>query len=116
MEKLVTIGGREYKMRCSALLPRQYRFKFGSDLIADMSKLAAATKKAAKGQQMESVDLTIFENVAWLMLKAGGEEVGESPEEWLDTLEGLFPVYEALPAIIELWAASNATTSTPKKK
>ena len=62
------------------------------------------------------MDLTIFEDVAWLMLKHAGEDVGDSPEEWLDSLDGVFSIYEILPSVLKLWNSNQKTTSTPKKK
>ena len=60
--------------------------------------------------------LEVFENVAWLFCKEGGESVGNSPEEWLDSIEGMFSIYEAMPTIIELWIDNQATTSNPKNR
>lgn len=118
IEKEIKIDGKPTKLRCSALLPRLYRAKFGRDMIADMRSLAKAYKetKGNEDAMMSMVDLEVFENIAWLMQKQAGGEVGESPEEWLDNLDGVFSVYEVLPSILELWGLSNKTTSTPRKK
>lgn len=114
-------------MKASALMPRIYRFHFGRDLVADMNNLSKsyakavetlnndATEEEKRDAQLSVTDLTVFENVAWIMLKLGGEEVGENPEEWLDGLDGVFSVYEALPIILEMWGTSQQTTSVPKK-
>lgn len=112
-------------MRASALLPRLYRGYFGRDMICDMRKLQKAYTSAAESKetdeekqyaQLSVTDLTLFENVAWLMLKHGGEKVGGSPEEWLDNLDGVFSVYEILPQILDMWNINNTTTSESKKK
>lgn len=125
MEKTIEINGRGMKMRASALLPRLYRGYFGRDMICDMRKLQKAYTAATESKetdeekqdaQLSVTDLTLFENVAWLMLKHGGEKVGGSPEEWLDELDGVFSVYEILPQILDMWNINNATTSKPKKK
>ena len=42
--------------------------------------------------------------------------VPETPDEWLDSIDGVFSVYDVLPEVIDLWDASVATTSTPAKK
>ena len=81
-----------------------------------MTALEKALKKTEGGENFGLADLTMFENVAWLFLKAGGEDVGNSPDEWLEGLDGMFSIYEALPQIVELWQAGLTTTSTPKKK
>lgn len=118
IEKEIKIDGRNVKLRCSALLPRLYRAKFGRDMIADMRQLAKAYKETKGDEEamLDMANLEVFENIAWLMQKQAGGEVGQSPEEWLDSLDGVFSVYEVLPSILELWGASNKTTSVPRKK
>lgn len=127
MERTVLIDGKSVKMRASALIPRLYRFKFGRDLASDMNRLskswkrvqelpADATDEQRQDAQLDAADLTIFENVAYLMAKNAGEPLPDTPDEWLDGMDGVFSVYEVLPVILELWGQNLATTSTPKKK
>ena len=129
MEKIVTVGGQVMRMRASALIPRLYRYKFGRDLISDMRQLQKAYNKAMEARkkenpteedlrdaQLSALDLTIFENVAWLMCKHADPAIPAEPDEWLDSIDGVFSVYEVLPAILELWQINNATTSVPAKK
>ena len=127
MERTVQIDGKPMRMRASALIPRLYRFKFGRDLIADMNQLKKAYDKAnalppdateeqRQDAQLEATELTIFENVAYLMAKQAGEPVPDTPDEWLDGMDGVFSVYEVLPVILELWGANLATTAKQKKK
>lgn len=115
MEKIVKVDGKEYKMVANAYVPRFYRNTFGSDMILDMQELINAYGQA-DGVNFPPKCLTIFENVAWCFLKMGGEEVGNSADEWLMNLDGLFSVYEVLPQIMELWQANVATTSKPTQK
>ena len=127
MERTIKVGGAELRMRASALIPRLYRFRFGRDLIKDMGQLEKAYKKAAnlkddatdeerQEAQLSVIDLTIFENVAWAMAKNADPNVPNDPDEWLDTIDGIFSVYEVLPQILELWTAGLETTSRPAKK
>ena len=127
MERTIKVGGAELRMRASALIPRLYRFRFGRDLIKDMSQLEKAYKKAMsvkedatddekQDAQLGVLDLTIFENVAWAMAKNADPNVPNDPDEWLDTIDGVFSVYEVLPQILDLWTAGLETTSTPVKK
>ena len=128
MEKTITINGKDYKMRASALTPRMYRYHLGRDIVQDMVQLEAAYKRAKDGlkkgaseeekrrAQLSVTDLTIFENIAWIFMKQAGEDVGNSPDEWLDSFEGVFSIYEVFPTVAELWQANNASTSTPRKK
>lgn len=127
MERTIRVGGTDLRMRASALIPRLYRFRFGRDLIKDMSQLEKSYKKAVtvredateeerQEAQLSVLDLTIFENVAWCMAKNADPNVPNDPDEWLDTIDGVFSVYEVLPHILELWTAGLETTSKPIKK
>lgn len=128
MERIIEIGGKAVKMRCTALLPRIYRHRFGHDLIVDMQALREHYNRAVLAEkdteltddekaeaQLSIIDLEIFENIAWLFVRAGEPETTpDSPDEWLDTLDGMFSIYEVLPEIFSLWRESQKTTSTPK--
>lgn len=149
MDRTVTIDGKTVTLRASALIPRLYRHLIGRDVIQDMTALrrsfeaaeAAAADAEALGEEaqadasnaaaLSAMDLEIFENIAWVMLKHAAEfrdvggarvlmngdmVVGGSPDEWLDSMDGIFSVFEVLPVILELWAANQQTTSSPAKK
>ena len=127
MVRTITVSGKEITLRASALIPRLYRFQFGRDMIADMRQLQKAWAKASalpkdateeqiQDAQLSVMDLTIFENVAYMMVRHGGNDVPPTPEEWLDSLDGVFSIYEVLPTLLELWQGTNQTTSIPKKK
>lgn len=128
MTKTVVIDGKEYRMRASALTPRLYRAFFKRDMIRDMQNLLTAYNKLltlpddATEEEKNAANLTIldylevFENVAWVFCKEGGEKVGNSPEEWLDSIEGMFSIYEAMPTIIDIWLENQTTTSNPKNQ
>lgn len=149
MDRTVTIDGKTVTLRASALIPRLYRHLIGRDVIQDMTALrrsfeaaeAAAADAEALGEEaqadasnaaaLSAMDLEIFENIAWVMLKHAAEfrdvggarvlmngdmVVGGSPDEWLDSMDGIFSVFEVLPVILELWAANQQTTSFPAKK
>lgn len=127
MEKTVIVDGKEVRMRASALIPRLYRVKFGRDMIADMNRLKRAYNRAAnlpkdateeerQDAQLSALDLTIFENVAYMMVRHAGDDIPDTAEEWLDSFDGVFSIYEVLPAILDLWHLTNETTSIPKKK
>ena len=127
MVKMINIGdGTEIKMKASAMIPRLYRFKYGRDMIRDMTSLRKAYNKAMalpetateeerEEAQLSVMDLTIFENCAYIMAKHADASIPDSPEEWLDTLN-TFSIYQILPQILELWAWNNQTTAIPKKK
>ena len=127
MERTINIGGAELRMRATALIPRLYRFRFGRDLIKDMSQLEKSYKKAMsvtddatdeerQDAQFSVLDLTIFENVAWCMAKAADGNIPADPDKWLDSIDGMFSIYEVLPQILELWTVGLQQTSAPIKK
>lgn len=129
MDRLVTLSdGSQLGLRATALTPRLYRFKMGRDMIVDLNQLKNAYEKAEKAKtqemtaeeleqaQLTVTDLTIFENVAFIMARQYDKSLPETPEDWLDSMDTVFTVYEILPHILELWQAGQKTTSIPKKK
>ena len=135
MRKTITMDGKEVQIEANALLPRLYRKEFGRDLMTDMRKLldsvrisGEALKKARKDPDglaaeliadpaaLDSIDLSVMENITYLMLRSAGEEVGSNVEEWLASLEDSMAIYTAMPDVIEVWTASQKTTSKTKKK
>lgn len=126
MEGNIIVGEKEVKMRASALIPRLYRFKFGRDMISDMTALKKAfkrveelpedaTEEEREEAQLSVMDLTIFENVAYIMAKHADKNQPDTPDEWLDQFE-MFSIYQVLPQILTLWNMNTVTTSSPKKK
>ena len=127
LERVVIVDGKEVRMRASALIPRLYRVRFGRDMISDMRQLQKAYNRAnnlpkdaseeeRQDAQLSVMDLTIFENVAYMMVKHAGDNIPNTVEEWLDSFDGVFSVYEVMPTILDLWHLTNQTTSVPKKK
>ena len=117
MLKTILLDGKPINMRASALTPKLYRYYFGHDIIQDMAALSKAwEKKKEENKDFTIDDLTVFERVAWLFAKQAGNDVGEDPDQWLDSLDGVFSVYSVLPQLLDLWGANLQTTATPKKK
>lgn len=111
MEKIINIDGKDVKFKATASTIRQYRARFGRDLLQDFQKLQADT-----GAESLSVDtLTIFENLAYTMAKQADPDIPDTADEWLDGFD-MFSIYVVLPQIVELWQLSNLPVSTPKKK
>lgn len=116
--KSIHAGSQEIEMRASALIPRLYRAKFGRDMITDMRTLKKSYEIAKEDENTELTiaDLTIFENIAWLMAKHADPGIPSDPDEWLDSIDGVLSIYEVLPEILDLWSQNLATTSVPVKK
>lgn len=124
MEKVVKIGNKEMGLKATALTPRLYRFKIGRDMIVDLNNLKKSYEKALKSKNKESeedvqlsvTDLTIFENIAFIMARQYDTSLPNTVDEWLDSQDEVFTVYELLPHILELWQLNEKTTSVPVKK
>lgn len=126
MKKLINIAGKEVGFRASALTPRLYRAWIGRDMIVDMKHLSDSYKKIKDAQEngtdeereaaaFSVVDLTIFENVAYVMAKHYDANIPDNPNDWLDEMP-MFSIYEIMPQLLELWQMNTATTAKPKKK
>ena len=83
------------------------------DRIKDQTK--SISEEEQSQEQLSVLDLTVFENTAWLMARHADNNVPDDPDEWLQGFE-MFSIYEVLPQIMELWNLTNVTTSIPKKK
>lgn len=114
----IPVGAITVPMRASALIPRLYRVKFGRDIIRDMTRLQKNMNEAKDDPDvdLDVADLTIFEDVAWIMAKHADPNVPSDPDEWLDGIPGVLSIYEALPEIIALWSENLNTTSVQRKK
>ena len=117
MDKTVEIDGREIKFRATARTPRLYRALVGRDMIADMNKLMKAyQRKKDEEEDLDIIDLQIFEDVAYIMARHANPDMEEkTADDWLDTFN-MFSVYTVLPQILELWKANTVQTSVAKKK
>lgn len=126
MELVIHIDNKDVGLKSTALTPKLYRHWIGRDMIADMSKLRKAYRKAEslpkdateeeiREAQLSAIDLEIFECAAWVMARQYDPTVQNNPDDWLDQFE-TFSIYEALPAMLTLWNVNQATTAEPKKK
>lgn len=117
MDKTVEISGKEVKFRATARTPRLYRAIIGRDMITDMNKLMKAyDRKKKDDDDLDVLDLQIFEDVAYIMARhANPDNIEKTADDWLDGFD-MFSIYEVLPHILELWAINTKQTSQSKKK
>lgn len=108
--KKVTIGDKQFTIKANALLPRRYRYEFGSDLICDLNKLLESCKA------QKDIDWTVAENLTWLMIKTAGIDDIGNVETWLESLDDAFAVSKAFGEVLSLWVDNQQTTSHPAKK
>lgn len=127
IRKEIEICGRPVVLGASALLPKIYRINFGKDMVADMNRLRKsfqaaqnlskdATEEERQAASLDVIDLTIFEQTAWAMAYHADKTVPHDPDEWLESFDGVFSIYEVFPVILELWGLNQKTTSVPAKK
>ncbi len=117
MDKIISIDGKDIKFRATARTPRLYRAIIGRDMIQDMNKLMKAYDRKKKNEEdLDVIDLQIFEDVAYIMARHANPDMEEkTADDWLDTFD-MFSIYEVLPHILELWAVNTIQTSQSKKK
>lgn len=111
MERTITIDNKPVKFRCSAGTVRAYRQYFTKDLLVDITHLQAIRDD----EEINGEALEVFERIAYTMAKQADDTIPDDMDEWLDSFE-MFSIYKALPEIIGMWAQSQKTLSTPKKK
>ena len=115
IQKTVNVGDKEVTFRSSATIPRLYRMKFRRDIFRDLSKLEKSYKDRDDGsKELESEDLEIFENVAYIMAFHADPSIPGTIDEWLDQFD-MFSIYEVLPEILELWGSNLFTDVSAKK-
>lgn len=125
--KKIIIDGEPVKFGVSARTPRLYRERYNRDVMYDMASLYNNFKKALESRKAENineldlptqlsiVDLTMFENLAYIMAKQATPDIPDNEGEWLDQF-GVFDVYEILPQLMTLWEKNKQGMSIPKKK
>lgn len=116
MEKTVTIGDKEIKMRSSGATPIKYKMIFNKDLFVDMKPLFAGMKVNADGTSsipMEAID--VFTRLAYVFACQGDPELKDSFEDWLEQFE-MMDMMTSFSDILDLWNTENMTHAVPKKK
>jgi hypothetical protein len=108
MEKVVTIDGKEYKLKATGSTPRVYRSLFKSDVFADIRRAVTPTG--------DLVGIDVFENLAYCMAIQGGSiSTGTSIEDWLDSFESPTAIIEVATDLMEMWSDETDTMSVGKK-
>lgn len=127
MIKEVKIGKGEnsktIRLRATAAVPRLYRFKFQRDFMQDIKHLAN-DKIIDENSELTAEAMTAMENIVYIMAKHGdvdndGHVIGAVPndvEEWLNSFDGIFSIYEAFKACTELWGVNTQSIASPAKK
>lgn len=99
MEKIIKIGDKEVKFKSTGSAPLRYKMQFKRDLFADIMKMQNMNM-----DNLETLDLETFYNVAWLFAKTADSTI-LPPLEWLDTFE-VFPIVQIVTDIQDLLTSS----------
>ena len=112
MEKIINIGNREIRMKSTAGTMREYRNNFKRDFIQDLQSLQTKLQEKS-ANELELIDLEMFENIAWCMAKTADKSVPDIIR-WLDEFD-TFDIMQALPEIMELLIANMEQIGSKKK-
>ena len=116
MEKIISIGDKEIKMRSSGATPIKYKMLFNKDLFVDMKPLFVGMKKNADGTAtipIEAID--VFTRLAYVFACQGDPELDTSFEDWLEQFE-MMDIMTSFTDLLDLWNTENLTHATAKKK
>lgn len=134
MIKDIEIGGKVCRLKSSAAIPRIYRQFFNKDLLMDMNsifeysalkaKLNRELKAKAKkeGEEFEPINdnllpehIETLENLTYILHKHGDPSQPDDIDEWFEQFE-MLDIYDAFPAVINMWTEENKQLVTAKKK
>lgn len=114
MERIITIGGRDIKLKSTAGTMMRYRNNFNRDFIKDLIKLQQKlVNKLDNDVEFDAIDLDMFEKIAWCMAKTADDNIPDI-EHWLDEFE-TFDIMQVLPQIMELLTNNMAQINDKKK-
>ena len=114
--KQIEIDGKRVNFMASARTPRIYRQRFQRDVILDIKSLRDRYEVVKDSEeQFSALDLTMFENMAYVMAKQADPTIPDTIVDWLDGFN-TFDIYEVLPQLMDLWKMNRAGMSQSKKK
>lgn len=111
-EKVITIDGKKARFKITGQTPLMYMSMFnGSDFLKDFMSIEQAQ---AKG---EAPDSLIFYKIAYCLAKKADADIPEL-NDWLDSFENGFPVFEIISELLPLIQSNFMTTKkkTSKKR
>lgn len=109
MEKLVTIDGKEVKLKAVGGCLRLYKLQFKRDMMRDLFKLKALEKHVVDGEfvaddeAVAKIDFEVFSDVLWTFAKKGDPSI-PPPMEWEDNFSTI-PFVQIYPEFSELLQA-----------
>lgn len=115
MEKIITIDGRQVKLKATGALMLRYKAQFGRDIFKDLLTLERAVDvEGNKINDINALDLDMFYNLIWLLAKTADPQL-PPPTEWLDSFSE-FPLFDIVPEITDMIFGCISSTVPSKKK
>lgn len=110
MNKTVTVGDKELKLKTSAALMRLYKANFGRDIMKDIMALRGVDENTLfEGDNMETL-----ENITYTMARHADPGIPDNILEWLEGFD-TFSLMNVLPEVLNLWEEEVKTSSNAKK-
>lgn len=105
MEKVITISGKNYKMKASALTQFLYKNDTGRSFISDLQKLSE-TQNNIEGDMEASIDAmdnvtTILLKISYTMIKQADKEQVGTYDEFIDGIDNLYDETDWIQQVIE---------------
>lgn len=106
-EKIITIGERKVRFAVNGATPVKYMALYQKDFLAEFIKLE-------KELQEKSIkDFMVFYQIAYLLAKTADPQI-PTMEEWLETFEDGFPVFELIHELMPLIQKNFGSAQKPK--
>lgn len=105
MEKIITISGKNYQMKASALTQFLYKNETGRSFITDLQKLSSAHAEANNDVEamVDAMDdiTTILLKISYTMIKQANKEQVGTYDEFLDGIDNLYDESNWIQEVIE---------------
>lgn len=113
MEKIISIDGRDIKLKATGALLLRYKAQFKRDALQDIVKLTnVLDEETGEIKDISHLDLDVFYNLIWTLAKTGNPDIAPL-ENWLDTFDD-FPIIELIPTVMDM--VGSCLQTTKKKK
>lgn len=107
MEKVITVDGKQIRLKSTGATPLLYKMHFKRDFFKDLFKMYNISEN-----DISALDLEVFYNMVWLLAKGANKDI-DSPLEWLDGFDE-FPIMEIVPQIQDMIESMLKTTNQKK--
>ena len=124
MEKIISIDGRDVKLKVNGGFLIKYKTRYKRDALQDIIKIFENVDLnesenleddlTAQFRIMQNIDLEIFYRILHMMAKTGNPDITDDVEEWCCSFDNL-PVFDLITDIIEIFMSSITSNSQKKR-